>query len=205
MMSRHDLIEAFTLDGISGGDAVFNPDKLDWFNAQYLAQLEPDDLLERVKPQLEAAGLWSEEYESERREWLQRVLKLVLPRARRLPDLVEHARPFLAGGVEYDPEAVRKHLTQADLDRHIDAFTAALEEQADPFDQVTVERVLRGVADARGIKAAALIHAARVAATGKGVSPGIFEVLALLGKPVTLARLRALVTFLRADAAAARA
>ena len=53
-----------------------------------------------------------------------------------------------------------------------------------PFDEATIERVLRGVADARGIKAAALIHAARIAATGKAVSPGIFEVLALLGKPL---------------------
>ena len=57
--------------------------------------------------------------------------------------------------------------------------------------------MLRGVADARGIKAAALIHAARIAATGKAVSPGIFEVLALLGKPLTLSRLRDLVRYLR--------
>ena len=57
--------------------------------------------------------------------------------------------------------------------------------------------MLRSVADARGIKAAALIHAARIAATGKAVSPGIFEVLALLGKPLTLSRLRDLVRFLR--------
>ena len=53
------------------------------------------------------------------------------------------------------------------------------------------------MADARGIKAAALIHAARIAATGSGVSPGIFEVLALLGKPLTLSRLRDLVRYLR--------
>ena len=52
--------------------------------------------------------------------------------------------------------------------------------------------MLRSVADARGIKAAALIHAARIAATGQAVSPGIFEVLALLGKPLTLSRLREL-------------
>ncbi len=57
--------------------------------------------------------------------------------------------------------------------------------------------MLRSVADARGIKAAALIHAARIAATGKAVSPGIFEVLALLGKPLTLSRLRDLVRYLR--------
>ena len=58
-MSRDELIAAFTLDGISGGAAVFNPEKLDWFNGQYLAQLSPDELVQRVKPQLQAAGLWT--------------------------------------------------------------------------------------------------------------------------------------------------
>ncbi|HKY21985.1 MAG TPA: glutamate--tRNA ligase [Vicinamibacterales bacterium] len=197
VMSRDELVAAFTLDGISGGDAVFNPEKLDWFNGRYLAQLTPEDLVSRVQPLLEAAGVWNEEYAAARREWLQRVLQLVLPRVRRLPDFVEQARPFLAGAVDYEPEAVRKHLTQADLDKHIEALIAALEKDADPFDEPTIEHVLRGVADVRGIKAATLIHAARIAATGKAVSPGIFEVLALLGKPLTLARLHDLVTYLR--------
>ena len=161
---------------------MFNPDKLDWFNGQYLARLQPGDLVDEVKPQLEAAGLWNEEYDAARGEWLQRVLRLVLARVRRLPDFVELARPFLTAAVEYDPEAVRKHLTQADLDQHVEALRVALERDADPFDELTIERVLRGVADARGIKAATLIHAARIAATGQAVSPGIFEVLALLGK-----------------------
>ena len=66
----------------------------------------------------------------------------------------------------------------------------ALEAMTAIFDEAAIERVVRAVADARGIKAAALIHAARIAATGKAVSPGIFEVLALLGKAQTLARLR---------------
>ena len=197
LMSRDEMIAAFTLDGISGGDAVFNPEKMDWFNAQYLARLTPDDLLQRVIPQLKAAALWSDDYGGERREWLKRVLKLVLPRVRRLPDLVEQARPFLSAKVEYDPEAVRKHLTQAGLEEHVEALIEALEKDAEPFDEPTIERVLRRVADSRRIKAAALIHAARIAATGQAVSPGIFEVLALLGKPVTLERLRRLVQFLK--------
>ena len=86
---------------------------------------------------------------------------------------------------------MRKHLTQADLDEHVEALIDALETDAEPFDEPTIERVLRGVADARRIKAATLIHAARIAATGKAVSPGIFEVLALMGKPLTLSIARA--------------
>jgi glutamyl-tRNA synthetase len=211
LMSRDEMIAAFTLDGISGGAAVFDPEKLDWFNAQYLSQLSADDLVRLVKPLLQAAGLWNEDFalrqaqgvpslsrdDSGTREWLQRVLRLVLPRVKRLPDFVEQARPFLTEAVDYDSEAVRKHLGTADLDEHVEALITALEREADPFDEATIERVLRGVADARGIKAASLIHAARIAATGKAVSPGIFEVLALLGKPLTLSRLRNLVMFLR--------
>ena len=197
VMSRQEMTDAFTLDGISGGGAVFDPEKLDWFNSQYLAKLPAEELIRRVRPQLEAAGLWREDYVGERSEWLGRVLRLVLPRVRRLPDAVDLARPFLESDVEYDPEAVRKHLTQADLDKHLDALVAALGKDAEPFDEPTVERVLRSVAEERRIKAAPLIHAARIAATGQGVSPGIFEVLALLGKEKTLARLGKLAEFLR--------
>ena len=197
VMSRDELIAAFSLEGISGGAAVFDPEKLDWFNAQYLAQLTPQDLVGRVHPLLQAAGLWSAEYDDgDRRDWLQRVLRLVLPRVRRLPDFVEHAAPFLTATVEYDPEAVRKHLTQAGLDEHIEALIVAFEADTQPFEENAIERVLRAVADERRIKAASLIHAARIAATGKGVSPGIFEVLALLGKPLTIQRLGDLVRYL---------
>jgi glutamyl-tRNA synthetase len=198
VMSRAELIASFSLEGISGGAAVFDPEKLDWFNTQYLAQLKPDDLVRCVKPLLQTTEMWSDEYDRERSEWLQRVLRLVLPRVRRLPDFVEQARPFLTETVDYDPEAVNKHLTTADLDDHIEALIIAMEADTQPFDEASIERLVRRVAEARRIKAAPLIHAARIAATGKAVSPGIFEVLALLGKPMTLSRLRNLVRYLRA-------
>ena len=196
VMSRDELIQAFALDGISGGDAVFNPEKLDWFNTQYLARLSPEELFTQVKPLLVAAGLWDEALDGARRGWLQRVLALVLPRVRRLPDFVEQARPFLMTSVEYDPDAVRKHLTAADLDQHVKALAEAFV-KVETWDEPTIERMLRDLADERTIKAAVLIHAARIAATGKAVSPGVFEVLALLGKTPTIASLDALVEFLR--------
>jgi glutamyl-tRNA synthetase len=198
VMPLDEMIAAFTLEGISGGAAIFDPEKLDWFNSQYLAQLDPEHLLRSVKPLLQAAELWEDEYDGPpRRAWLQRVLQLVLPRVKRLPDFVDQARPFLSATVEYDPEAVRKYLTTADLDGHVEALVMAFEADTGPFDESSVERMLRGVAEARGMKAAALIHAARIAATGQSVSPGIFEVLALVGKPRTVSRLRDLVRFLR--------
>lgn len=195
VMTREAMTGLFSLDGISGGNAVFNPEKLDWFNNQHLARLDCAELVRRVRPLLEAAGLWEEPLGGAKREWLERVLALVLSRVRRLPDFVEQARPFLAASVEYEPAAVAKHLTTAGLVNHVEALAAVLN-RAEPFDEATIEQALRSVAAARGIKAGVLIHATRVAVTGQAVSPGLFEVLALLGKDTTIKRLEELTKFL---------
>ena len=197
LFTRAELIGAFSLDGISGGNAVFNPEKLDWFNAQHLARLTPDELSARVEPWLRGAGLWNDEYSVARRTWFHKVLALLLPRVKRLPDFVEQGRPFFDAAIEYDPEAVKKHLSAPDLRGHVAALQDALK-AVEPFEEAAIEKVLRSVAQARGINAGALIHATRVAVTGKAVSPGLFEVLALLGRERTLARLERLERFLGA-------
>ena len=89
-------------------------------------------------------------------------------------------------------------MTTADLHQQIEALAVGLG-NGQSWDEVTIERVLREVADERKIKAAVLFHAARIATTGKAVSPGIFEVLALMGQRVTVTRLSALAQFLRSS------
>jgi glutamyl-tRNA synthetase len=91
---------------------------------------------------------------------------------------------------------VAKHLTVPDLATHVAALVDALK-NVEPFDEREIEATLRAVAEARNVKAGVLIHATRVAVTGKAVSPGLFEVLALLGKDRTLERLESLVKYLR--------
>ena len=113
IFTHDELVERFTLEGISGGNAVFNPEKLDWFNQQHLARLSPDDLIARVKPELEAAGLWSDGLTGDRRAWFERVLALLVPRAKRLGDFAPQAAPFLADVTSYDQAAVDKHLVGA--------------------------------------------------------------------------------------------
>jgi glutamyl-tRNA synthetase len=93
---------------------------------------------------------------------------------------------------------VRKYLTTADLPEHIAALAAGLG-NVQSWEEPTIEQALREVAAERTIKAAVLIHAARIATTGKAVSPGIFEVLALMGQRATVARLSALAEFLRSS------
>jgi glutamyl-tRNA synthetase len=195
LMSRAELIEAFALEGISGGNAVFNAEKLDWMNGQYIARLSADELAARVEPFLLEAGLWSDHPTPEQRATLVGVVQLLRPRAKRLTDFVEQGRPFLADTVEYEADAVEKHLAAPALKDHVSALALALR-TVDPFDEPHVEATVRGTASERGLKAGALIHATRVAVTGRATSPGLFEVLVLLGRERTVDRLLRLHAFL---------
>jgi glutamyl-tRNA synthetase len=195
LMTREELIAAFTLEGISGGNAVFNIEKLDWMNGQYLARLPADELVAHVEPLLRDAGLWPAKASDAQREWLSRILELLRPRAKRLTDFVDQARPFLTDSVKYETDAIVKHLGAPDLSGHVGALLTALRATT-PFDEPHVESAVRGTATERGIKAADLIHATRVAVTGRATSPGLFEVLVLLGRDRTLARLERLQAFL---------
>jgi len=192
VMSREELIAAFTLEGISGGNAVFNPEKLDWFNQQHLARMPAAGILDRIAPQLAASGLLpaSAALSAGDRTRLERAIDLVKPRVRRLPDFVAQLRPFAGGDIEVDPQAAAKHLSDPELGAHLDAWRARLE-HVQPFDAPTIEAELRALAAGRGLKAATLIHATRVAVTGEAVSPGLFEVLELVGRDRVLARLAA--------------
>jgi glutamyl-tRNA synthetase len=194
LMTMGELIESFTLEGISGGNAVFNTDKLDWMNGQYVARMPIDELAAAVRPFFEEAGLASLALVADRKAFY-RLLELLRPRAKRLTDFVEQARPLVDDDVTYEQEAVDKHLGGADLGGHIAALIETLD-AATPYDEAHVEAAVRGTATSRGIKAGALIHATRVAVTGRTQSPGLFEVLAWLGRERTRARLTHLLEFL---------
>jgi glutamyl-tRNA synthetase len=200
VFSREELITLFALEGIGGGNAVFNPEKLDWFNQQHIARLAPDELAIRLKPILAAAHVWSDGYLGERHAWFFSVLELLKPRARRLHDFVAHGRFFFSDSIEYDPLAVDKHLRADGMAEHLAAVAAAFQD-LETFDAASVESALRSVAEARSVKAATLIHAVRVAITGKSVSPGLFEVLALVGRERAQARLRAAMELISATRA----
>jgi glutamyl-tRNA synthetase len=195
LMSRRELIESFMLEGISGGNAVFDTAKLDWMNGQYIARMPPEQLGDAVVPLLVREGLWPKNKAAD--EWLLQLLELLRPRAKRLTDFVEQARPFLVETVEYEEEAINKHLIAPRIAEHLEALIGALRETV-PFDEPHVEAAVRRSAEEQNIKAGPLIHATRVAATGRTSSPGIFEVLVLLGRDRTIARLEQLVRFLGA-------
>jgi glutamyl-tRNA synthetase len=197
LFTRDELVARFALDGISGGNAVFNLEKLEWFNQQHIMRLAPGELARRIKPALEQAGLWSDAFVGDRHAWFFAVLELLKPRAKRLDDFVEQGRVFLSDIVEFDEAAVSKHL-RVDGMRDSLATLDAVFHTLETFDPASIEASLRATADAEGVKPASLIHAMRVTVTGKTVSPGLFEVLALLGRDRVHARINAAIRLLSA-------
>jgi glutamyl-tRNA synthetase len=194
LLSIRELTDRFTLEGISGGNAVFNTEKLDWFNHQHLLALPDQELLTRLVPWLQAAGLWRQSLTSDEFPWMQKVLALLKPRAKKLQEYVDGLRPFLADPSSYDADAIEKHLKGPNARTHL----IAIREQFStaPFDEASLEQHLRKLAERRGVKAGALIHATRIAMTGRMVSPGLFEMLVLLGRERVLDRLDRLIEFL---------
>lgn len=184
LFSRDDLVRTFALEGISGGNAVFNPEKLNWFNQQHIMRLAPGDLAHRVKPLFEAAGLWHDDLFTNRHAWFFAVLELFKPRVTRLGDFVTQSRFLFVDRLEdadYDHKAVEKYLAPEGMSGHLTALAGVLNALPN-FDAVSTEAGLRNTAEARGVKPASLIHAVRVAVTGRSVSPGLFDVLTLLGR-----------------------
>jgi glutamyl/glutaminyl-tRNA synthetase len=155
--------------------------------------MSPEELALSVRPLLGAAGLAAHPIVADQPTF-ERLLELLRPRARRLTDFVEQAAPLLNDPVEYEP-AADKHLSVPGLAEHLEALGAALR-HVEPFAENTAEAALRAVASERNVKAGALIHATRVAVTGRTTSPGLFEVLVLIGRERTLARVGRLNAFL---------
>ena len=193
LLSKAELIESFTLEGISGGNAVFNTEKLDWMNGQYIGRLTTAELAALVRPLLAQSELDLHPLVADPNT-LGLMLELLRPRAKRLTDFVEQATPLLREPSEYEP-AAEKHLSVPGLAGHLDALMEALK-AVEPFSETAVEAALRGVATDRNLKAGVLIHATRIALTGRTMSPGLFEVMVLLGRGETLSRLARLTAVL---------
>lgn len=195
LLSRDDLVQRFTLEGISGGNAVFNTEKLDWFNHQYLLRLGDDELIARLRSRLEAAGYWRDALGGADRHWFIKVLGLLKPRAKKLNEFLDQLAPFFVDPDGYDEEGVKKHLSPSGMADHVRALRATYAAAGD-FTAPALERDLRALAENRGLKAGALIHATRLALTGRMVSPGLFEMLELIGRDRALARMDRLLAHL---------
>jgi glutamyl-tRNA synthetase len=181
LFTREELIQRFNLEGISGGNAVFNTEKLDWFNHQHLLRLADEELIARLK------GLGLGAWDLEPGPRATAILALLRPRCKKLTDFPGQLRPFFEDPAKYDVDGVKKHLSAPGSADHLRALIKVYE--GAEWNEAALEKDLRQLADVRTVKAATLIHGTRLAITGGMFSPGIFEMLVILGRETVLRRL----------------
>jgi glutamyl-tRNA synthetase len=191
LFTREELIQRFNLEGISGGNAVFNTEKLDWFNHQHLLRLTDEELIARLRVLLahrslgEGGGLGSWDLGPDSRSAA--ILALLRPRCKKLTEFPDQMRPFFEDPTSYDLEGVKKHLSAPGTADHLRALMRVYE-QAE-WNEAALEKDLRQLAEDRTVKPALLIHGTRLALTGRMVSPGLFEMMVLVGRENVLRRL----------------
>ncbi len=188
IFGREELIEKFTLDKVSKNPAIFDPDKLLWMNGYYIRETENDTLVELAIDHLANAGLISSEPSHEELTKTQAVVAILKERIRTVSDIVDQGDFFFTEDVAFDEEAFQKFLTRDYVPETFKALKPRLEATS-PFNKQTVEKVIRGYAKEVGRKAGEVIHPLRVALTGRSVSPGIFEVIEILGKDTCCRRI----------------
>ena len=189
VMTGEVLVQRFSMERVLKKSSVFDLKKLDWLSGQHFNASTAEALEPALTAALEAAGLATPGELEARREWYLSLIELLKTRARRIPDLVDLARPFLVDQLEFDPEAVAKHWLKAPAEvlEQLTALRPALEGAT--WESKPLEAVIRGYAEEISVGAGRVIHPLRVAVTGRDASPGIFDVLAFLGKDKVLARL----------------
>src|SRR5574341_1433150 len=188
LFSVPELIEKFSFEHVQKSAAVFNPDKLLWLNAHYIKQGEPKRLAELLLPFLEQGGL-GEAVRAAPPGWLEKLVVAFQERARTLAEMATAAIPYVRHDIEMEPAAARKFLTPT-IAPTLEKLATAVEALPE-FSRVGVEGVFNRVVEEAGLKMGQLAQPVRVALTGGTASPGIYEVIELLGRERTLARLRA--------------
>ena len=184
IFTRQELIEKFSLQHIGKSAGVFNPEKFLWVNSHYLKSKPLAELAEEIKPYIEAKG-----YPVPKdRQWLERMIVSFRERAKTLDELVEMSRYLLSDDYNVDEKAEQKFLTTAAIGS-MTTLTAKLS-ALDDFSETNIEHVFSDTLQEHGLKMGELAQPVRVALTGSTVSPGIHEVISLLGKDRTILRLR---------------
>ena len=198
VMTVDEMIALFGPDGLLKKAAVFDPQKLEWMNAQHLMRMPDDELARLAATAIEIAGhAGAADLLGPRRAWFGKLLEQLRVRSRTVDDLARQAAVYLGDTVEHEPDAVAKHWRK-DVAQARTFLTTARTSLADldRWDAAAMEPALRGAAERLGVGAGKLFQPLRVALTGSAASPGMFDVLELLGRDRSLARVDAAVALL---------
>jgi glutamyl-tRNA synthetase len=192
-----DLIQKFSLEGVSHTNAVFDRPKLEWFNTQYLQKLPIEDFLPEIEKELKRSGLWKPEWtagagpgpDGRDHAWFSKTVDLLRPRVRLLPDFSTWSRAFFSDDLTRDPAAKEKFWKDPKVPGLLSNLAVALEKLSE-WNHDACDHASRAVAEAAGVKAGLLINAARVAIVGQAVAPPLFDTMVALGQQRVVRRLR---------------
>jgi len=198
VMTVPQMVELFSVEGLSKKAAIFDPKKLEWMNGQHLSLLASEALAPIVSDALVEARLTTREEINARRSWLISLIDLLKVRSRTIDDIVRQAAPYLAEHVSYDPDAVAKHWKDRAATVELLSNVRNTLTSLNTWEPHKIEDGLRAQAEHRGIGAGKMFQPLRVALTGLTVSAGIFDVLMLLGRERSLERIDDAVNFLSA-------
>jgi len=200
VLSKEELIEKFSLEGIGRANAIFNfqendprrwtDDKALWMNSEYIRTMPLDELLPMVKTELRANKLWREEYDDDDSEWFRKTVDLIRQRYFTLKDFSEQGRAYFSDDFDFDEAAVNKNLKKEPRLRELLKGLADKLETVEPFNVETAEAALREFAEEAGVKAGLLINGSRTMLTGQAVGPSMFDIFDVLGREASVQRLR---------------
>ncbi len=184
-----ELIEKFSLKGLSNSACIFNPEKLKWVNAQHIKRYDDEKLAVLLREFLNKRGL------DEDIEYLKRIVPMLKPRAATLIEMADLCEYFVIEDekISYDPSLVKKFFSDEVL-KHLNVLVSKLED-LDIFEEKKLEEFFRTFVSDQNIKFKLIAQPIRLAITGRTASPGLFEVMAALGKEKVLNRLKRCIAF----------
>lgn len=188
LYSREELIEKFTLEGITNHPAIFDLAKLNDLQGEYVRMMSVEDLSGLILPRLQTAGYVSESPSDAELGYLRRVTALILDRLVLLKEAPELVSYFYSDEIDYDEKGARKHLAKDTAPAILKAIIAELA-GIESWTVEAIEAAMRGVADDLGTGAGHVIHPARMAITGRTWGPGLFELMEVIGRERCLARI----------------
>jgi len=201
-----ELIARFRIEDLGKASPVFDTEKLTWMNGVYMRALlhqDPMRVVDACLPALRAAGLVDGAMTDERAAYIRKVVEVLGDRLKVGQDVVAYGDFFFKERVEYEPEAARQYLSDPGMAPVLQALRERVA-AAPALEVAAAEAILRSLASEQGLPARALVHPTRVALTGKTAGPGLFELMALLGKDRVVRRLDDAVAFLRRSAEGGR-
>ncbi len=192
-MSKGELTEAFSLDHVSPKAAVFDERKLEWMNGLYMAECTAASLLGEVVPVWKERG-WVEHNRDRNDPYCARVIDLLKVRSKKVSELTDNAAYFFRDPESYEEKTSKKLFTPETASTLVDL--AGKIESLVVFDAAALEALYHDYAEENRITAGILIHPTRLAISGVGFGPGLFELMALLGKETVIRRLKKAITII---------